>query len=266
MSSLTEMVARVYDTLTVSGRGHFAFMYIKCYYRPAFLTEKGCTLYYYQRPNLARDVIILCFSLGAALFLFHVMPEQGVFAALGAVAFTGYTMVALYCVISIIRFKELRRRYRLQCVREAELSILKDELLELLDTLELDESKQESVRYKLGPDRLQLSITKSKYDYFCRLSTDEFASYDMDTSAETRIKKVWTYSIPRQQKTTAWLEFEKSEVVRGPRLVQPPQIPKPPTLRDFIQHLFARKESNEQEATASDLHQLYQHIRYATTV
>lgn len=220
-------------------------------------------MYYYQKPNLIRDIALLGLSVGATLSLIVLKPDQGVISALSIVAILGYAVAAIYLFVTIVRYKELRSRYLQQRMRRAEPDILTDELLQLLDTLELDVSGRHTVRYNLGGDRKRLFVTKHKSWYLCRLSTEEFGSYDVDTSSETRIEKAWTYSIPRHEYGVALLQYETSEIVSRPPAKR--SDAKRSIARQLMQHLFEPEEFKKVEAAAIDLHHLYQHIRHATT-
>lgn len=218
-------------------------------------------MHYYQRPNLIRDIALLCLSVGATLSLIVLKPDQGVISALSIVAILGYAVTAIYLFVTIVRHKELHSRYIQQRMRRAEPDILTDELLQLLDTLDIEASGRHVVRYNLGGDRKRLFINKSKIWYVCRLSTEEFGSYNLDTSSETRIENVWTYMIPRQHHSVTLLRHETSEIVSRP--AKRPDNERS-IAKQLMQHFFEPEEPAKVEATATNLHHLYQHIRHAT--
>lgn len=213
----------------------------------------------YRKPSLLKEAAILCFTLVSFLVLLHVKPEQGTLSAMTSVLLFVHAVVAMHSLVSIIQIKKLRAHYIQQKMRRAEPEIITDELLQLLDTLDLDE---DLVQYGIGYQGKHLAIAKYHQYYLCRLTTEEFGSYDIATSSEIRIKESWTYTIPRKSKSdVARLVHERLETTSKPAVSQDDTWH---TALEFLHYLFNREDGKEAEATPADLHQLYQHVRYTT--
>lgn len=208
---------------------------------------------------------MLCFAVGSIFILSTGIPDKEVLHALGIVA---WGALAIYFFVAIIHYTESLRRYTQYKIHRADSDIVTDELLQLLNSIELGETRRDTnkIYYEFGRDNTRLSIFKDRYFYVCKLLTDEFGSYDIDTSSETRIEQSWIYYIPRRTKYgVATLEYERTEKVTA----NEPDTPtgsssRYHTVMEYIRYAF-RQGSREKEATSIDLHHLYQNIRYAIT-
>lgn len=215
----------------------------------------------YRKPNFAREVTVLIISVPILLFLWKYNPSNGLVIFLGLVGAVIAGMLAVQSSMTLLCFHKLERRYHTRKRRRYVPDVITDEILDVLDHLDLKHYNSRGFRterFTLAVDNLKLDIVKYRRLYLCVFSSEEFGSYNIDTSTETRIRKEQRFVIPRHlQNGIIQVEELERSVIGG---VYKRDVD-PSALLDLLKHL-AHGRRNAREADQSELFRLNSHLRY----